>query len=82
VPLSSQPSAVRRAGSLRGKMTAGARKEPSAPKISSCACSGNQEPTCSAWLAMRHMHQPADMSPRAISIQICAYVAMSVSMPP
>jgi hypothetical protein len=73
---------VRRAGSDSGKITAGARKLPSPPKISAWARSGNHEPTCRAWLAMRHMHQPADMSPRDISIQIRAYVAMSVSMPP
>ena len=56
--MSSQPSAVRRAGSLSGKMTAGARKEPSAPKISSCAAA--REPGADLQRVVGHeAHAPA-----------------------
>src|SRR5918996_1434828 len=64
-PLISQPPSTGVACTV-GAATEAARKLPS-PSASTCACSGNQEATCSAWLLASPAHHAVDMSPRARS---------------
>ena len=64
-----------------GAATDAARKSP-VPKISSCACSLQNEPTCSEWPAASVSPHAAWMSPWATSSMRRSQLVTSSSRPP